>query len=142
MPSKGALHGRLAVWLNKWLIVHAPAGVSVACERTSRFSESHWPEPDFCLFPDRMAVDEVRGPDLLLVIEIADTTIADDLKVKGPKYREYGVGEYWVIDLAARVTHVHRRDGVWPAAVAEPFDANLEPAFAPGLRLRLSESGL
>lgn len=142
MPSEGAPHGRLAVWLTHWLVKNAPAGVLVACERTIRFADTHWPEPDFCLFPDRLAVDEVRGPDALQVIEIADTTVAADLKKKGPKYREYGVREYWVIDLAARTTHVHRLDGAWPETPPVPFEAELAPGFAPGLRVRLAESGV
>lgn len=142
MPSEGAPHGRLAVWLNRWLILNAPPGVAIACERTIRLAETHWPEPDFCLFPDRLNVDEVRGPDVLLLIEIADTSIQGDLDVKGPKYREHGVREYWVIDLAARATHIHRLDGAWPQTPPAPFDAELSPAFAPPLRLRLADSGV
>lgn len=142
MPSEGASHGRLAVWLTHWLVKNVPAGVMVACERTIRFADTHWPEPDFCLFPETLAVDEVRGPDALLVIEIADTTVEADLKKKGPKYREYGVREYWVIDLNERVTHVHRLDGDWPEAPPVPFDAELAPTFAPELKLRISESAV
>lgn len=142
MASEGPPHGRLAVWLNKWLVLNAPEGVAVACERTIRLAEKHWPEPDFFLFPERLHVDEVRGPDVQLLIEIADTSIQDDLTIKGPKYREYGVCEYWVVDLAARVTHVHRLDSAWPEAPPVAFDAELAPALAPGLRLRLSESGV
>ncbi len=141
-PSEGPPHGRLAVWLNKWLIVNAPDGVAVGCERTLRLAEKHWPEPDFFLFPDRLNVDEVRGPDVLLLIEIADTSVSDDLKIKGPKYREHRVREYWVIDLAARVTHVHRLDGAWPNAAPVAFDATLSPAFALNWRLSLADSGV
>ncbi|MDX2238349.1 MAG: Uma2 family endonuclease [Hyphomonadaceae bacterium] len=142
MASEGPPHGRLAVWLNKWLILNAPAGVSVACERTIRLADAHWPEPDFFLFPERLHVDEVRGADVLLLIEIADTSLQDDLTVKGPKYREYGVREYWVIDLGARVTHVHRLDGAWPEEPPVPFDAPLRPAHLAGLELILAEAGV
>ena len=141
MPSEGPPHGRLAVWLTHWLVRNEPSGVLVAAERTLRLAEKHWPEPDFFLFPERLNVDEVRGPDVLLLIEIADTSIQDDLNIKGPKYRDYGVQEYWVIDLAARVTHVHRLDGAWSETTPIPFDAELSPAFAPPLRLRLADSG-
>lgn len=142
MPSEGPPHGRLAVWLTHWLVRNAPAGVLVAAERTLRLAEKHWPEPDFFLFPDRLNVDEVRGPDVLLLIEIADTSIQDDLTIKGPKYREHGVREYWVIDVAARATHVHHLDLAWPQTPPVPFDTELSPRFAPGLHLRLAESGV
>lgn len=101
-PSEGALHGRLAVWLTRRLLKNAPVDVLVACERTIRLARNHWPEPDFCLFPNTLAVDEVRGPDTLLVIEIADTTVSADLTIKGPKHREYAcVNTGWSISPRA-----------------------------------------
>lgn len=142
MPSEGPLHGRLAVWLNQWLVRHAPAGLVVACERTLRLSDMHWPEPDFFLFPDRLLVDQVTGADILLLIEIADTSVQADLTVKGPKYREHGVSEYWVIDVPARRTHVHRLNGGWPEPSSVPFEDMLAPAFAPELQVRLADSGV
>ena len=140
MPSEGALHGRLAVWLNKQLVLGAPDGVAVACKRTLRLADTHWPEPDFCLFPDRLLVDAVRGPDVLLLIEIADTSLQADLAVKGPKYRDYGVREYWVIDLEKRVTHIHRLDGDWPEAQPIAFETALTPSLVPGLSVRLADA--
>jgi Uma2 family endonuclease len=142
VPSEGAKHGRLAVWLNRALVLAVAGDVAVACERTIRLSDTHWPEPDFALFPASKQVDEVRGPDLLLVIEIADTSLADDLKIKGPKYREFGVREYWVVDLEARETHVHRLDGEWPQTRPIPFHQPLKPTLAPNVVLTLADSGV
>jgi Uma2 family endonuclease len=142
MASEGASHVDLKAWLNRRLIKWAPDEVSVACDSTIKFAPNHYPEPDFAIFPATLKASQVKGPDVFLVIEIADTSRRKDLDIKGPKYREYGVREYWVIDLGARVTHVHRLNGAWPEEPPVPFDAPLLPALLPGLELRLSEAGV
>lgn len=62
-------------------------------------------EPDICLYPDAMESLDVRGPDLALVIEVADTTIRSDLGKKAKIYAAHGVTHYWVIDLNAEILH-------------------------------------
>ncbi len=42
-------------------------------------------------------LDQYRSPDL--VIEIAKTTLFDDLGIKRSLYEEIGVREYWVVDV-------------------------------------------
>jgi Uma2 family endonuclease len=42
------------------------------------------------------------GADALLVIEVADTALDYDVRVKGPLYARHGVPEYWIFDLPAR----------------------------------------
>ena len=57
----------------------------------------------------------VRGPDVLLAIEVATTTMRKDLKLKAALYAKYGVREYWVIDRKELTTTVHKApvDGAW-----------------------------
>lgn len=142
MASEGAAHVNLKTWLNGRLNRRLPEAISVACDSTIRLAPDHYPEPDFAVFPAAVTASEVRGPDLLLLIEIADSSRRKDLDIKGPKYREYGVREYWVIDLGARVTHVHRLDGAWPEAPPVPFDEALRPRLLPSLDLCLAEAGV
>jgi hypothetical protein len=50
------------------------------------------------------------GPtDVLLVIEVADTSLAYDLGTKVPLYARHGIPEVWVIDAATRQTRVFRQ---------------------------------
>lgn len=142
MPAEGRAHINLKSWLNEVLVLRKPQSARVACDTTLLLSDTYNPSPDFYLFPSTMLAADARGPDILLLIEIADTSVRDDLLIKGPKYREHGVREYWVIDLAARVTHVHRLDGAWPETPPVAFDAGLSPTLAPELRLRIADSGV
>lgn len=49
-----------------------------------------------------------RGSELLLVAEVADTTVQHDLTTKRDLYLRAGVSEYWVLDLKRRCLVVHR----------------------------------
>ena len=79
-----------------------------------------------------------RGPDLLLLIEISDTTLAHDMRRKADLYRQYGVREYWVVDVNAGLAHVHRLDGAWPAAPA-PLTGALTPSLIPGFSITIAD---
>lgn len=41
--------------------------------------------------------------EVLLIIEVADSTIDDDRDTKLPRYAHAGVAEAWLVDLNARV---------------------------------------
>lgn len=49
------------------------------------------------------------GADALLVIEVADTALDYDVRVKGPLYARHGVPEYWIFDLPARALRRFRK---------------------------------
>lgn len=73
------------------------------------------PLPDVFLlnaYPDRGPVPGDRVP---LVVEVADTTLADSLGPKRDDYAAAGLSEYWVVDLTAGVILQHSapRDGVF-----------------------------
>lgn len=63
------------------------------------FSE---PEPDFMLLvrrDDQYALAHPRPEDVLLLVEVADSTLAYDRRVKLPLYAAAGVPESWLMNL-------------------------------------------
>ncbi len=44
--------------------------------------------------------------DVLLIIEVADTSLAYDRDVKLPPYARHGIPEVWIVDLENRCLHV------------------------------------
>jgi len=69
------------------------------------------PQPDLVLLrrrPDFYASALPTPPDVLLVVEVADTTLGIDRRVKLPLYARAGIPEAWLVDLQHRVLHVHR----------------------------------
>jgi Uma2 family endonuclease len=137
MPFEGSAHLELKVALTRHLNRMLPAEIGLVPDGTLRLDERIWPEPDIYLYPYSMMAAEVRGPDTLLVIEIADSTLSYDLGVKAARYRLHGVREYWVIDVVARETHVHLLNAEWPMQ-PRGFDAVLTPTLLGGFQLSIA----
>jgi Uma2 family endonuclease len=69
------------------------------------------PQPDVVLVRRRADSYRLAHPapeDAFLVVEVADTSLADDRRVKLPFYARAGIAEAWLVDLQHGVVHVHR----------------------------------
>jgi len=66
------------------------------------------------------------GPtDVLLVVEVADSSLAYDLGTKVPLYARHGIAEAWVIEAVSRRTQVFRHPaggGYTEASSVEPHE--------------------
>lgn len=131
MAFEGETHWRAKQAIISWLLRRLPPDVDLAPDGPLRLDEDQEPEPDFFLFATATPVNDVRGGDVLLVCEIADSSLAKDRAVKAPLYSVYGVRLYWIVDVINRVTFVHTLDsGVYGEPAIIPFDAALT---APGV---------
>jgi Uma2 family endonuclease len=89
------------------------------------------PEPDLAVIPGSPR-DYLQHPSrALLVVEIADTTLAFDRKRKGPLYAAAAIPEYWIVNLADRIVEVYRE----PIETADGWHYRLVQRAAPGDRL-------
>ena len=73
------------------------------------------PQPDIAVLkPRRDAYRHAhpRPADVLLVIEVAETSVNADRDVKLPLYARAGIPETWLVDLANEVIEVHRQPGL------------------------------
>ena len=83
----------------------------VAVQNPIRLADSV-PEPDIALLRPRadFYADGKPGPeDVLLVIEVADASLAYDRAVKLPLYAENGIEACWIVDLNDSAVLVHRQ---------------------------------
>ncbi|MEP7352379.1 MAG: Uma2 family endonuclease [Acidobacteriota bacterium] len=82
------------------------APIDVAPEDTAQ----NEPEPDVTVlrssFRDRKG--NPQPSEIALVVEIADTTLRNDLTTKASLYARAGIAEYWVLNLKDRRLHVLR----------------------------------
>jgi Uma2 family endonuclease len=103
------------------------------------------PEPDLIAFPSPLLVPDVRADTVLLVVEIADSSLPIDLNTKAPRYAATGVREYWVINAQSLVTTVHREPrpaGEYAACNEHPATEMLIPTLVPSLAVRLADLAL
>src|SRR5438093_2757449 len=68
------------------------------------------PQPDLTLLrpPADAYPQHPRAGDILLLIEVADTTVAYDRDIKMPLYARAGIPEAWLVDLPADRIDVYR----------------------------------
>jgi Uma2 family endonuclease len=108
-------------------------------ETTIYLSANTFVEPDLAVYPKGIKLEEVKGSDILLAIEVALTSLPYDRGLKARLYARHGVNELWVIDAERRRTFVHSGPGPqgWRSVVElGPNDA-LASAALPGFLLRL-----
>ncbi len=77
--------------------------------RVDGYSE---PEPDVALVKPRddFYSREHPGPgDVLLLVEVADTSVERDLELKLPLYARVGIPETWLVDLPGERIEIHSR---------------------------------
>ncbi|MCP3958773.1 MAG: Uma2 family endonuclease [bacterium] len=102
------------------------------------------PQPNLALLrpgPDFYA-EHPRPEDILLLIEVADTSLAYDREVKVPTYARHGVPEVWIADLEGAAVEVYRRPAADGYARVERLDdpeAIVSPRLLPQLRLRVKD---
>jgi Uma2 family endonuclease len=113
MPPIGVNHASVVDRLATTLIrLVAPRQANVRIQNPVRLNELSEPQPDVCLLKPRadFYASGHPGPeDVLLLIEVADTTLDYDLQVKIPLYAAAGVPEVWVVNLAAAAVEIYRR---------------------------------
>ena len=76
-----------------------------------QLDEDSLPQPDVVLLRPRDDFYSRTHPiatDVLLLIEVADTSLKYDRRLKGPLYGAAGIADYWIINLAARQIEVYR----------------------------------
>jgi Uma2 family endonuclease len=118
--------------------------VLVAVQNPIRIGRCDEPQPDMALLwprPDFYASATPTPADVLVLVEVADTTLRTDLGRKARIYASGGVFEYWVVDLNNRVLYVHRSPAGGTYAerqVLGPGD-RVAAAFAPELEVGVEE---
>jgi Uma2 family endonuclease len=138
---KYAAHERIKSKIGMALSKAIPPNLIVGFESSIFFSNDTFLEPDICVYPERLRSQDVRGPDIILAIEIAASTLAYDRGLKARLYAGYGVHELWVIDANARRTWIHEGPGKtgWTHIGERDASVDLRCVAIPGFSMRLSE---
>jgi Uma2 family endonuclease len=128
MAAKKNDHEIIKNDLVAWLIRNLPHTLRVAVESTLYLDDGNAPEPDILVYPRTIPPEEVRGSDVVLLVEVATGSLLQDLGFKADLYARHGVPLYWVVDASLMQVHVH----------ADPLPA---PLAASGSWSRIAISG-
>jgi Uma2 family endonuclease len=147
MASKGYAHEFVRAALTELLSDARPKGIRVLSEPTLQLEDNVVVEPDIAVFPRASFIESkagfVRLPEgtILLLVEVAVTSLRYDKIRKAPLYARNGVREYWVVDANERKAWVYTKPTAngWSSMVeVGPEDELTTPAI-PGLIIKLGE---
>jgi Uma2 family endonuclease len=144
MSPVGRRHEVVADELAQYFTPLLPKTVRLTTERQFNLSDETYTKPDICLWPATIKAPDVRGDTVLLIVEVAQTSLKFDTSTKAALYASHGVRDYWVINAETLETKVHR--GPAPSVYAETrtLTANevLVPLLVPQLSVRLESLDL
>lgn len=113
MSPLGQGHAAVVNRLTRALVMAYGDRAIVSIQNPVRLSLVSEPQPDVAILrcrDDFYDTGEPPGPaDVLLLIEVADSSLRFDKTVKLPLYARAGIGEVWIVDLQKRVLDAHRR---------------------------------
>jgi Uma2 family endonuclease len=112
MAPIGPRHAACVNRLDEFLRDEIKKLAIVSAQNPIQISEHSEPQPDIALLKRRddfYAQDHPSPEDVLVEIEVADTTAESDREVKIPTYARAGIAEAWLIDLYNDRIEVHTR---------------------------------
>ncbi|MGH7544814.1 MAG: Uma2 family endonuclease, partial [Gemmatimonadota bacterium] len=114
MTPIGPRHNWCVARLNRLFAPRVGERAIVWVQNSIRLGRYEEPQPDLCLLKASADVSAHSNPgpeDVLLVVEVADTSAQEDRRVKMPKYARAGIPEAWLFDLPAEALEVYRDPG-------------------------------
>jgi Uma2 family endonuclease len=138
MTPIGRRHVAVVNRLTRFFVMRLGVAAIVQPQGALRLDVSTEPQPDLAVLRHRDDFYETGSrpapDDILLLIEVADTSLRYDLTTKAALYASYAIAEYWVIDLNSDTVIRHQEpvDGAYQRTTSVPHDTPFAPALLPG----------
>ena len=118
--------------------------IIVSVQNAVVISEISEPEPDVTLLrfqEDFYASGKATTEDVLLLIEVSDSTVSYDRTTKIKLYAQAGVEEVWLVNLPKQVLEVHTEPTNGKYKVVRKLNKNesVSPKLLPELTIRISD---
>lgn len=143
MPPIGSQHAGYLDRIAQPIFRQTTQGI-VRVQSPIKLSDHSEPQPDLTILRYREDFYTSAHPapaDVLLIIEIADSTLQYDRDTKIPLYAKAGIPEAWLLDLVNRRVAVYRypsADGYRQIQFPAP-DEQISPTLLPELTLRVKD---
>ena len=145
MAAMGNRHIFCLRWLIKALVQSVGDTAVVDVQMPVLLDRASEPMPDFAILrwrDDHYRESAKPGPeDVLLVIEVSDTTARFDRRHKAPLYAAQGIPEMWLFDVNARQVEVYDEPiaGGYARMRVVGIDEVLTPGLLPDVAIPVAE---
>src|SRR5438876_1223929 len=144
MTPIGGAHAACVIRLTDLLTRRTGSDTSVSVQNPVVLGERWEPQPDIAVLrrPGGLAGAWLPSPsDVLLVVEVADTSLERDRDVKIPRYAAAGIPEAWLVDLVGDAITVCREPcpGGYSEIVTLTRGEALRPLRLPGVAVAVAE---
>lgn len=112
MPPIGHPHAGTVNLLTNLLKEAVGPHAVLAVQNPVWLNDHSEPLPDIALLrprPDYYRNGHPGPTDVLLLVEVADSSLAYDREIKLPRYARAGIPEVWLVDLAGHRLAIHRQ---------------------------------
>ncbi|HXJ81678.1 MAG TPA: Uma2 family endonuclease [Candidatus Methylomirabilis sp.] len=107
--AQSAYHASAVGTVDYALRAAVPSGWTVRVQAPIALDEESEPEPDLAVVSGRPADYRAEHPaHPVLVVEVAESSLAFDRAQKGSLYARAGIEDYWIVNLVDRVLEVYR----------------------------------
>ncbi len=106
----GPSHSSVVKWFVKNLAPLLGDDAILGAQDPVRLDDSE-PEPDVSIVRPRNDLyrsGHPRQSDILLLVEVSDSSLEFDREIKGPIYADAGIREYWIVNLVDDCIEIHR----------------------------------
>jgi Uma2 family endonuclease len=143
MAPMGGAHMRLINLLNRMLVQQVGEDGVVSPQNPVALVPDSEPEPDFVVFrPECLRRAEVPGAgDVLLIVEVSQSTLAYDRDVKVPLYAQHGIPEVWLFEPTNESATIYREPvrSTCERVLTPQRTATISPLLLPKVTLSLEQ---
>jgi Uma2 family endonuclease len=140
MSPPGAPHSDAVRKLNKLFVLAVGDRAVVQIQDPVGVADDSEPQPDVAVIPNGDYADE-HPTKALLLIEVAESSLKKDRRIKGRIYARAGVPEYWIVNLAERTVEVRRtpQGGAYAALTVHQPGETIRPQAFPDIEVRVAD---
>ncbi len=140
----GTKHSAITSRLNELFVLAVARSATVVVGGPVNLGEFSQPQPDLMLLKRRADFYSGKTPeaiDVLLLIEVSDSSLSFDQGIKLNLYARYGVAEYWVVDVEGRRVVTYREPAAKGYVRKTEFQAPdaVTPQAFPGVKIVMGE---
>ncbi len=144
MALIGPNHAGTVISLNDCLTATTRGRALVSPQNPVQLSDDSLPQPDYAVLvppPDRYRTGHPRPQEVLLLIEVADSSLEYDRDVKRALHARHRIPEVWIVNLVNGDVEVCRSPGpdLYAAVTTVDRGGVLEPELLPGARIKVAD---